>query len=144
MPPPLSIFSSSILSPLSHGAGSNHSCMKSPPCPTRWLGRWNKIPMSAGKAASSYSIISFFYLMFILHVGVLLIYSFVLVLPMQQSAIRVCVYICIHTFFSDSFLIQIITECWSSITCVYSRSLLIIYFLYGSVYKSVYVNPTNS
>ena len=55
--------------------------------------------------------------------------------------IYIYIYICIHTHththihsFSDSFPIQVITEYWVEFPVLYSRSLLIIYFIYNSVY----------
>ena len=45
-------------------------------------------------------------------------------------------YTYIHSFL-DSFPIQVITEYWVEFPVLYSRSLIVIYFIYGSVYMSI-------
>ena len=50
------------------------------------------------------------------------------------------VYIYLLFFFYDSFSIKVIAEYWPEFLVLYSRSLLVIYFTYSSVYMSIPVS----
>ena len=46
----------------------------------------------------------------------------------------VCVYICIYIFSSDYFPLQVTIKYWIYFPVLYSKSLLLIYFMYNSLY----------
>ena len=71
-----------------------------------------------------------------------------LCLPQVYSKVNqwyIC--ICFHPFLKDSFPIKAITEYWVGFPVLYSRFLLVIYFIYSSVYMSVpifqFIHPDN-
>ena len=63
-------------------------------------------------------------------------YSVLLVSGEQQGESVIHIHIS-SFFFLDSFPIQAITEYWVEFPALYSRFLLVIYFIYRSVYMSV-------
>ena len=68
-----------------------------------------------------------------------MIYNVVLVSGIQQSDLVLCIYIyyiCICSF-SDSFPLEGITKYWVQFPVLYSRSLLVICFIYGNVYMLI-------
>ena len=62
--------------------------------------------------------------------------SVVLILGVQQSDSVIHIYIYMHPF-KNSFPIWVITECWADFLVLYSRSLLVIYFNYSSMYMQL-------
>ena len=77
---------------------------------------------------------SFFKLIIIL---VWLIYNVVLVPNVQNSESVIHIHISILFSFLDSIPMEVITEYQAEFPVLYSRSLLVIYFIYSSVYMSL-------
>ena len=63
-------------------------------------------------------------------------YNIVLLSGMQPSGSVTHIYISLYIL-SDSFLLQVIIGCWVQFPALFSKFLLVIYFMYGNVYLQI-------